>query len=459
LYNFYIFQKTDVVFIQKVWYNEVVHLGSFLSHCADLPAKTVFEETADMFCENELHLLCDTLRKGHVRVSIGTPEELSSHLSDTGADGVLDSPLSGDDSTSRLLDASEPETVYRMVDASGLCFSFLRLCAPAQKKLLLIGPYLNAPPSQNQLLELGERLGISPKQQRYLEEYYQSIPVFSEGNPLFMLLDTFCERMWDRPSFAIVDVGKPDPPLVSPINAHHLDNGADEIAVNMKTMEKRYAFENEMIRAVSLGQLHKEKQLLSAFGGSFFEKRLTDPLRNAKNYAIIMNTLLRKAAESGGVHPLYLDRISSEFAARIEQLPHLSEQAALMREMFRSYCRLVRKHTLQKFSPVIQKTILLINSDLSANLSPALLAKKQNISAGYLSTVFRRETGKTVSEYVREKRMTHAAHLLETTNLQIQTVALHCGVMDVQYFSKLFKRYSGKTPREYRDTMTARGGI
>jgi YesN/AraC family two-component response regulator len=114
---------------------------------------------------------------------------------------------------------------------------------------------------------------------------------------------------------------------------------------------------------------------------------------------------------------------------------------------------------LQKFSPVIQKTILLINSDLSANLSPALLAKKQNISAGYLSTVFRRETGKTVSEYVREKRMMHAAHLLESTNLQIHTVALHCGVMDVQYFSKLFKRYSGKTPREYRDTMTARGGI
>jgi hypothetical protein len=137
--------------------------------------------------------------------------------------------------------------------------------------------------------------------------------------------------MWDRPSFAIVDVGKPDPPPMSPINASHLDNGADEVAVNMKAMEKRYAFENEMIRAVSLGQLHKEKQLLSAFGGSFFEKRLTDPLRNAKNYAIIMNTLLRKAAESGGVHPLYLDRISSEFAARIEQLQHLSEQGLASR--------------------------------------------------------------------------------------------------------------------------------
>ena len=51
-----------------------------------LARKNRFEETADMFCENELHLLCDTLRKGHVRVSIGTSEELSLHLSGTGAE-------------------------------------------------------------------------------------------------------------------------------------------------------------------------------------------------------------------------------------------------------------------------------------------------------------------------------------------------------------------------------------
>lgn len=49
--------------------------------------------------------------------------------------------------------------------------------------------------------------------------------------------------------------------------------------------------------------------------------------------------------------------------------------------------------------------------------------------------------------------MNHAMHLLTTTGLQIQTVALHCGVMDVQYFSKMFKRQTGMTPREYRESM------
>jgi YesN/AraC family two-component response regulator len=165
-----------------------------------------------------------------------------------------------------------------------------------------------------------------------------------------------------------------------------------------------------------------------------------------------MNTLLRKAAENGGVHPVYLDRVSSEFATKIERLTSLSENTSLMLEMFRSYCRLVRKHSLNTYSILVQKTVLLIDSDLAASLSLSSLAEAQGVSAGYLATVFKRETGKTVSEYIRDKRVKHAQHLLSTTRLQIQTVALHCGIVDVHYFSKIFKKLTGKTPKEYRET-------
>lgn len=176
-------------------------------------------------------------------------------------------------------------------------------------------------------------------------------------------------------------------------------------------------------------------------------------MRNTKNYAIIMNTLLRKAAEAGGVHPLYLNDVSSANALKIEAMPALGETPTLMRDIFRSYCRLVRKHSMKEYSRVVQKTIILIDSDLSADLSLKSLATNQGISPGYLSTVFKKETGKTVSEYIREKRIKHATHLLATTHLQVQTVALHCGIMDVQYFSKIFKRQTGKTPKEYRESM------
>ncbi len=122
-----------------------------------------------------------------------------------------------------------------------------------------------------------------------------------------------------------------------------------------------------------------------------------------------------------------------------------------MREMFCTYCRLVREHTGKGYSPGVQNAVLMIDADLSANISPRALAVAQSVTPAYLSTVFHHETGKTLCAYIRERRMAAAADLLATTNLQIQTVALHCGIMDVQYFSKLFKKQYGVTPTRYRN--------
>ena len=166
-----------------------------------------------------------------------------------------------------------------------------------------------------------------------------------------------------------------------------------------------------------------------------------------------MNTLLRKAAENGGVHPIYIDSISSKFAMRIELLSDTKACTEMMREMFSSYCRLVYKHSTRRYSPIVQKTILTIDSDISAELSLKNLAMMQGISSGYLATIFKKETKKTVSEYINDKRIEHAMYLLSTTHLQIQTIALHCGVMDVQYFSKIFKKKTGKNPKEYREAV------
>ena len=51
--------------------------------------------------------------------------------------------------------------------------------------------------------------------------------------------------------------------------------------------------------------------------------------------------------------------------------------------------------------------------------------------------------------------MDTAANLLRHTQLQVQTVAQHCGIGDVNYFSKVFKRHFGLTPRQFREEHLA----
>lgn len=407
-----------------------------------------------MLYENELRFLSDTLKKCHIKTALVSPNEPAlAVFGDEAAFPFINEEFK-DETVGSFFGKIENRTAYKMADPFGRRFIYMLLGDTANDIILSIGPFLDAPLERERLLELGERLGISPKSQRYFEEYYISIPVINEDSPILVMIDTFCENMWRTPSFAIVDAGAEHKNPVSPINEPtHSDDSLDDIIVSMRAMETRYKYENELMDAVSLGQIQKEPFLLTAISDQAFEKRSQDPIRNRKNYGIIMNTLLRKAAEKGGVHPLYLDRVSSEFALRIEKIASVQESNDMMRDMFRQYCRLVRKHSAGQYSKVVRETILLIDSDLAADLTLSSLAANQKISAGYLSTVFKKETGKTVSEFIRDKRIKHAAHLLLTTHLQIQTIALHCGIMDVQYFSKIFKKQTGKTPKEYRESM------
>ena len=394
----------------------------------------------------ELGFLCSSFEKCRLKTRLITIP----HTVD-GEKAEYERMLSGDIPDMITSGYIEDKTLYKHSGHFGLKYRYFKLSA---NQLLVVGPYLYAHMTESELMELCERSGLTPQKQHYLKELYAAIPILEESCSLFTILDVFLERIWDSPAFQIVDREESAPPPL-PVNEGLREEGCKDALVNMRAMEQRYAYENELIEAVRLGQIHKERQLLSAMSGTFFEKRIADSTRNAKNYAIIMNTLLRKAAEQGGVHPVHLDRVSSDFARRIEQQSSVSESDGLMVDMFRSYCRLVRKHSMRGYSPLVQKTLLIIDSDLSSELTLSSLADAQGVSSGYLATVFKRETSKTVSEYVRERRIRHAEHLLRTTDLQIQTVALHCGILDVQYFSKLFKRECGTTPKEYRNAERA----
>ncbi len=402
------------------------------------------------YYECELNFLRDVLKKCRVNTVMLSPHDTVESVMDSRIGAIIgdlgDSSLTVSKAVGRIEDA----TVYKISNVLKLHYVFMRLPILSEKNILLIGPYLSEQLSSKEILEIGESLGLNTNMQKLLKQYYMSVPVISGETQAYALISTFCEHIWQNDSFATVEIDEKS--FLSHASSIHVGNFDDTLA-NMEMMEMRYSFENELIRAVSLGQLHKESILVSAFDDRMFEKRLQDPVRNSKNYCIIMNTLLRKAAEQGGVHPIYIDRVSSKFAAKIELTHDTKNISELMREMFSSYCRLVRNHSTKQYSPIVKKTVLIIDSDISAELSLNALAKMQGISSGYLATLFKKETGKTVSEYIRERRINRAVHLLNTTNLQIQTVAMHCGIMDVQYFSKIFKRHMGKTPKEYRDTV------
>lgn len=346
----------------------------------------------------------------------------------------------------------EQNTVYKVTDAY-LCNYLFLLLSEKKSTALLIGPYMSVQLSREQLLQEAELHAIPPALFRHLEAFYGSVPVITDDTFLLAMVNTFAETLWGgSDSYTVVDLTN-ELSSPSPLSLRAEPLSPDQALLDMHTMEQRYAYENELLKAVSQGLQHKANMMFSNMSQFALEARVADPVRNIKNYCIIMNTLLRKAAEEGGVHPLYLDSVSSDFARRIELLSSTAAAQKLMDEMMSGYCRLVKKNSLGRYSVPVRKTLACIDADLASDLSLSSLAAMQNISPGYLSSLFKKEMGQTLTDYVNSRRVDQATRMLRSGTLQVQTVAQYCGIPDVNYFSKLFKRYTGVSPKEFRQTL------
>lgn len=94
-------------------------------------------------------------------------------------------------------------------------------------------------------------------------------------------------------------------------------------------------------------------------------------------------------------------------------------------------------------------------SEPEFNLSE--LAYAMNVSLSHLSTVFKRATGNNLSAHVTNLRLDKSKALLADLQYSIADVALLSGYNDAKYFSKLFKKHTGRTPGEYRDILIQGG--
>lgn len=352
----------------------------------------------------------------------------------------------------------EPNTIFLIIDDFFTNYILLQLPDTQNTEYLIIGPYSSQNFSKNEFLSAINKYQIPATLYDILFEYYSTIPVVTDMQSINVLINTFGEIIWNgennfthktfQHSFAQSYLGTIPEHILTGVSA------SNDVSYRMQLLEERYETENQFLKYVSLGNYTKALATLTGINELILENRASVRIRDYKNYAIILNTLLRKAAEQGSVHPIHIDNLSSAFAKKIEEINSLEQGIRLYKEMLRKYCLLVKKYSTKEYSFFIQKVIARIEADFTADQSLKTHAKLLNINPSYLSSLFKKETGMTLTEYVNQRRIEHSILLLNSTNMQIQTVALNCGIPDINYFTRLFKKHVGKTPSEYKRLLT-----
>ena len=101
---------------------------------------------------------------------------------------------------------------------------------------------------------------------------------------------------------------------------------------------------------------------------------------------------------------------------------------------------------------MIQKAKEYIDGHFNKDLSLDDISRELNISPYYFSKLFKEETGENFVEYLNMRRIEAAMEMLKNPEISIKEIGTDCGYSDPNYFSRIFKKYQGVTPTEYRET-------
>ena len=116
-------------------------------------------------------------------------------------------------------------------------------------------------------------------------------------------------------------------------------------------------------------------------------------------------------------------------------------------------CRAIRDQKEERSNSVAKKAMLYIQENYSKDISLDDVSGLVNISPYYFSKLFKQETGKNFIEYLTEIRLKNARELLQDSRLSIKEICAQSGYSDPNYFSRIFKKYEGVTPSEFRERL------
>jgi len=217
------------------------------------------------------------------------------------------------------------------------------------------------------------------------------------------------------------------------------------------TRKNAYPFdkEKELIVKVKTGDSTAAKATLNdLLGYVFFAEG--NSLSTLKTRAIELTSLLSRAAIEGGAATDEVLKINNSFLNSIQEINSLETLCFRLQESVDVFAECMFTRLPAKNYALIRSAIEYICSNFNTELTLEDVAENVHLNPTYFSTLFKQSTGSSFKEYLNMIRIEESKRLLANTEYSIIDIAIATGFEDQSYFSKVFKKYTGITPKQYR---------
>lgn len=176
-----------------------------------------------------------------------------------------------------------------------------------------------------------------------------------------------------------------------------------------------------------------------------------DQIRQMKNTFIVTATLASRSAIRGGMGADDALMLSDRYIQRCELVGSTDEIINLQFRMISDYTEQVERLRIGKEpSQLVLSVSNYVRHHISEPITTEMIAASVYISRTHLSTLFRRETGITLNEYILKEKTEEAKRLLRYTDKPLSAISSYLGFSSQSHFSRTFRKFADITPGEYR---------
>lgn len=230
---------------------------------------------------------------------------------------------------------------------------------------------------------------------------------------------------------------------------------AEFVDSESETLHRAPSIEYSFYNAVKTGDMEyvikncKEDAFIHLEGTGVLSR---NSLQNIKYHFVVTTAMITRYCIDGGLEPEQAYRLSDFYILKMDSCSTIRQVADLHHEMAKDF---TGKMVLQKKSSILSKPVTqcvdYIYSHIKERITISDLAACTGLSESYLSRVFKQNLGVSISDYIREKKIEKATHLLKYSDKPIIDIANYLSFSSQSHFIQIFEGFTGLTPKKYRD--------
>ncbi|MDO5522151.1 MAG: AraC family transcriptional regulator [bacterium] len=224
--------------------------------------------------------------------------------------------------------------------------------------------------------------------------------------------------------------------------------------LNRENRFHHHHYQDEMLQYQYLreGNMQAVEEAYKMFSSSHVGHLSSDPIRDIKYLFCCSITLATRFAIEGGLNEEKAYNASDLYIQKMDLCKSRSEVIELQKEMFTFFTKQIASLNKEViYSKPVIMCVDYIYNHLNEKITVKQLAAVVSLNPNYLSSLFKKEMGISISDYITEKRIESACNMLKHSSFTYSEISTFLGFSSQSYFISVFKKQMGSSPKKYRN--------